>query len=949
MSAEETTRRPMREVVLLLVVFALALQSAWLLGRETVSLFDATNVFAHFFVGIAAAVALGAWMRGLARRRDAPGRLTGLAGAGLLILSAACAIVLAIISNTRPHRPVLLVHEGLALAGTVLLLLHVVTRLMQASPRARSLALVAAVASLGLAGLWLRPLVHEAEKERIVNPTLPPLAMADESMGGAKGPFFPSSVMTSTGGRIPSDFLMTSESCGRSGCHSDIVSQWKSSMHHFASFNNQFYRKSVEYMQSVVGVEPSKWCAGCHDIALLLDGKFDRPVQELIDRPEARAGLACTSCHAIEHVKGSMGQGGYTITYPPLHDLAASDNPLLRGLHDAYVKLDPGPHRKLFLKDFHREQRAEFCSTCHKVHLDVPVNAYRWMRGFNDYDNWQASGVSGMGARSFYEPEKPSDCVDCHMPLTPSKDAGNVKGFVHDHHFAAANTAVPTANQDPDQVARVEAFLKDKVTVDVFALVRTPAAEVQEGEGVIGYGGGEPRLNSSFAVGEESATPIGTGGAATPDAQVIAPIDRAGAAVHRGESVRVDVVVRTRGVGHFFPGGTVDAFDCWVELKAEDETGRPIFWSGKVEDDGKGAVEPGAHFYRTLALDEHGNPINKRNAWAMRSVMYVRLIPPGAADTVHYRVLVPKDCGNEIHLEAALHYRKFAHSYTEFAYAGHPDPAAPPEQLGKGFDDRPWSYDGDMSKVSGQLHEIPDVPIVTLNRAKATLKVLDPGVPLPEPVAATAEDRPRFNDYGIGLLLQNDLRGALAAFRKVTELDPAYADGFVNVARVRLREGDTTAALVAVDHALELKKDMPKAHFFRGEALKTEGRLDEALVDYLSASASKPKDRVVLNSIARVHFLRSEFKEALEWGQKALAIDPEDLMAHYTMMLAARGLGDEEQAAVHEKLYRRFKADEDAQILTGDYRRTHPWDNTERQPIHEHLSVALDVPAAVGQ
>ena len=59
---------------------------------------------------------------------------------------------------------------------------------------------------------------------------------------------------------------------------------------------------------------------------------------------------------------------------------------------------------------------AEFCSACHKVHLDVPVNKYRWFRGFDDYDNWQASGVSGQGARSFYYPPKPQGCADCHMP-----------------------------------------------------------------------------------------------------------------------------------------------------------------------------------------------------------------------------------------------------------------------------------------------------------------------------------------------------------------------------------------------------------------------------------------------------------------------------------------------------------------------------------------------------
>jgi len=48
-----------------------------------------------------------------------------------------------------------------------------------------------------------------------------------------------------------------------------------------------------------------------------------------------------------------------------------------------------------------RADTAEFCSSCHKVHLDVAVNRYRWIRGFNEYDNWQASGVSGQGARAF--------------------------------------------------------------------------------------------------------------------------------------------------------------------------------------------------------------------------------------------------------------------------------------------------------------------------------------------------------------------------------------------------------------------------------------------------------------------------------------------------------------------------------------------------------------------
>src|SRR5438034_10193549 len=135
-----------------------------------------------------------------------------------------------------------------------------------------------------------------------------------------------------------------------------------------------------------------------------------------------------------------MGQGGYVLEYPEMHRLVASRNPLLHALHDYMTRLDPGPHKATMLKPFHRQNRAEFCSTCHKVHLDVPVNHYRWIRGFNEYDNWQASGVSGQGARSFYYPAKAQQCADCHMPAVKSADAGAVQGVIHSYAFPVANT-----------------------------------------------------------------------------------------------------------------------------------------------------------------------------------------------------------------------------------------------------------------------------------------------------------------------------------------------------------------------------------------------------------------------------------------------------------------------------------------------------------------------------
>ena len=192
------------------------------------------------------------------------------------------------------------------------------------------------------------------------------------------------------------------------------------------------------------------------------------------------------------------------------------------------------------------------------------------------------------------------------MPLEPSKDFGNVNGTVHSHRFPAANTALPTANEDPGQLKATEDFLKNGIlSVDIFAL--SAAREIKQGAQL------QTEMATTFAVGEEAEAKI-TAGSAGEAVPITAPLNRVNATVRRGDTVRVDVVVRTKKIGHFFPGGTVDAYDTWLELKGTDDKGQTVFWSGMTEDEGKGPVEKGAHFYRSLQVDEHGNPINKRNA-----------------------------------------------------------------------------------------------------------------------------------------------------------------------------------------------------------------------------------------------------------------------------------------------------------------------------------------------
>ena len=905
-----------------ILLVLLLINTAYIAAFASPTIFYMGNVVLHLALG----VALGIMLLWLIRRMPWAG--------SIFLIAALAGVFLAVFGNTTPHRWVLEAHIAVA-ALALLAFLPYVMRHTGAGFRNTYVACLALLVVFPAATTLYRK-VRPNPDDRIRNPLIVPTSM-DQEGGGPQSPFFPSSAKTNVGGIIPSNFFMDSEACGR--CHKDVYEQWKSSMHHFGSFNNQFYRKSIEYMQSVVGTQPSKWCAGCHDHAVFFNGRFDRPIKDQMDTPEARAGLSCTSCHAITHVDSSMGNAGYTIEYPPLHELLSSKNKLIQDADYFMTFLNPEPHRRTFMKPFMRQDTPEFCAACHKVHLDVPVNKYRWFRGFNDYDGWQASGVSGQGARSFYYPKKSQNCADCHMPMVASSDPGNIGGQVHSHRFPAANTAVPYANRDQTQLAATEKFLTSGfISVDIFAV--SPAND--HGTAMIRRTGEGPHAMTGFAVGEEAEQ---SGNAVIREVgQVAAPIDHSGIHLSPGSTARVDVVVRTRKIGHFFPGGTVDSFDVWLELQAKDADGRVIFWSGAVEDGGKGPVEPGAHFYRAFQIDGEGNMINKRNAWQARSVLYVRLIPPGAADVAHFRVRIPKEAKGPLQFTAKLNYRKFSHYYTQFSYAGQPKPNQDPKLLSASFNSMEYSFDPHNipQNVSGNIKDrIPDLPIVVVASAKASVP-LGPSSWTP---VVRKEDRERWNDWGIGLLLQGDLKGAEYAFKKVTEAEPGYADGWLNVARALIQEGETEAAKPYVEQAMKIDSKLGRVYFFKAMIEKADGKYDDALRSLNTTLGMYPRDRVALNQAARILFLERKYAEALKYLDRVCDVDPEDLQMHYTRMLCLRGVGDAAGAGREQALFQRFKAEESAQAITGKARLLSPENNNERQQIHDHESVRLEVPA----
>lgn len=662
-------------------------------------------------------------------------------------------------------------------------------------------------------------------------------------------------------------------------CHQDTTEQWARSAHRFSSFNNPFYRASIERLREQEdGFVKSQWCGGCHDPALMLPGSMLSEVDPA--SMAAQAGLTCLACHGIDHVHGITGNGAYRLDEAERDSIldpylgATVNSGIMAEVRDLLIRSKPDRHRADMLQPIFETD--EFCSACHKVSLDEPLNDYRWLRGQNEYDNAQNSGVTRNVARTFYLPPESKDCADCHMPLVdaPLGDMAATDGKVRSHLFLGVNTALPHIRGDTETIREHEAFVKDTLRVDVMA--------VRE-------------------VDREGAEPVA--GAFLRELPLVA-----------GERVEVQVVVRNKGVGHTFPGGTLDSNEAWIHFRLTDadDPGTVFFESGAIDPETL-HLDKWAHQYRALFVDEEGNVADERNPHQFRAPVHVRVIGPGTADLVRYVFTVPEGlAGRRVQADATLRWRKFTRGYTEFTWR--------------------MVYPG---------QEPPELPITDIASGSATFRVVDELDAEPDPVAAdvVAEHWVRFNDWGIATLLQGDTRTAKLAFEHVRDALPDQVDGYRNLARVYLTDRDTERAYEYLVDADEKAPDDPQTAYFFGLAHAQRGgeqSLELAIQALERARADFPDDREIHRRLSNIRYRLGRYEESLADALEVLRIDPEDREAHYRRFQVYSYLGDDEAAALAEKAYTKFSIDESAQEWTQAFRRKHPEVNLQSQRLFFH-------------
>ncbi len=843
--------------VVLGAVGLMAANSIYLLAFTKISSFFMAMLLLHLALGLLLVVpflafALTHGSRMLRAIRNPRAKAAGIAVFTLAVVCVATGVTMALKGATLTNRPVYLAHVFAIPLALVAFILH-----RRAAVHQMAFRRFAVWGGVVAAFLVAMGVMHKLER--------PPRRVANLN-GDTQ--FFLSSAETWNGGLLDGKKLAANAYCQE--CHPDSYRRWEVSAHRFSSFNNPFYRRAIELMADRVGREKTKWCAGCHDPVVLFTGQMGKATLHTFtyDQFEAQQGLTCMACHSIVDVKDTRGNGGYVIEEARQYPFAFSTSPALREVNKLLIRMEPSLHRQTFMKPFMRTP--EFCATCHKVALLPPLNDYRWLRGQNHYDTWYDSGVSRRGVRSFYDAPQPKACRDCHLPLLASKEFGNRGGKVHDHLFPAANTALPAIRGDRATIDDIrKKVLEKSLSVDLFALRR---------------GGKTVVLGPSLP------------------------------ALKPGETVDVEVVVRTRTLGHPFTQGTADSNEAWVAFGVRNGD-RTLVESGTLDADGR--LDPAADTLSQVVVAHDGSHMDRRQPQDVHVPLVNNQIPPGAARIVHYRFTVPADATGSVTLTASANYRKFSRDYSIF--------------------------------VGGK--DAPPLPVTVISKDAVTLPV----APAPDGVLAGEAprgnpdwpERPwlRWNDYGIGLLLQGDLTGASAAFTEVTRLAPDKPDGPVNLARTKIQEGDLPAAKAALARAERVKPGFAKTAFFRAMVSKEEGRLDDALADLRAVEASYPLDRNVLNQHARILYLAGRYAEALPFIDRVLAIDSEDLAAHYNAMLCLKALGRRDDAAAEEAWYRYFKDDEQARSIMVGLRQEDPFFNRESLPVHVHDEAA---PAKAG-
>jgi tetratricopeptide (TPR) repeat protein len=648
-------------------------------------------------------------------------------------------------------------------------------------------------------------------------------------------------------------------------CHGDVAEQWKTSAHFFASFDNPIYRASVLRFRDAKGNDKSRFCGGCHDPSLMVDGAMDHAIAS--DDLRAFSGVTCRTCHGTVHARAD-GNGSL--------DLRIADIELPKNGDSASIER----HKKAAAPAPLRT--ASLCIGCHRVFLDEGSGNAHHLPGQDEGTPWMRSAFAGSMGERVDEDVTARDCRGCHMPKEDATlgDAAAKNGKITSHRFLGGHTWLASMRNDPDQVERLRAFMKNAVKLDVVA------ASVD---------GNAPMM--------------------LPSTQPI----------YTHAHVVVDVTIENTGVGHRFPAGTLDAQDTWVELRAFDGHGKLVATAGVGHEKGEPLFTPDTHVLRAVILDDQGKPVLARETDQFRTTVVNNTIGPRDAALVQYSLDIPSDLVQPLRFVAKLRHRA-RNQAVQDASCAHVKT------------DSGRSYDAGFEKsyaFAKRLDACKMQPIDELAEASAEV---GSGAPFRD----TSKDFARAWAWSKGamhLMLErlDEARVPLEMADKAARNPTEHAMALSLLGQVDAKQGRVTEALMHIGSAQEHVPTHPFFDRVRGEALASTWREAEAGPRLCDAATSVLRDDGLFSELAVTLGSASEHGHALEAARYALALQPRDDAALRVQALSLEALGADPSLVRRAKdawLTRRIP--DDGSSIKAKCSANIPGCAAERDPVRIH-------------
>jgi len=439
-----------------------------------------------------------------------------------------------------------------------------------------------------------------------------------------ENPFSPSLIETATGTFINSNDILDSKHCIT--CHKGIGEQWLASTHRHAA-DDPTYIRNVNLLEKSKGISATRYCEGCHAPSALLTGNLTPGGQHGGVKGTAMndEGLSCMSCHGIHELTGSQGVASYSFRARTPYLFEEGDSWLYQKMHRQVLKLKPSLHKKELLPPV--QKTSEYCGTCHTQFMDKSMNNWGWVKMQDDLLAWASSKFNAPKDPRFSHPER-KNCQDCHMPLIEADDiSANKQGKVKSHYFVGSNVALAKHFGNDELYKQTKRFLQqDKMSITI----EPPEDNIAK----------QNTLFVSANIRSQQKYPI---------------------ALYRNNTKKIRLLVTNQGVGHDFPGGTIDLNEAWIEFKVFDGRQKLILANGELQDDG--SVDANAVVYKEVAIDRFGKAVWRHDLFNMVGRSYINVIPAGSTDIIEYELNVPDWATSPITISATLKFRKFNQRY----------------------------------------------------------------------------------------------------------------------------------------------------------------------------------------------------------------------------------------------------------------------------------------------